>query len=57
METNIGLHLQEDESIIGLVKELVDILVKTNEPSCVIKIGKGLSKELAQQLTEFICHN
>ena len=28
-----------------------------NEPSRVIKINKGLNKELAQQLTEFLCHN
>ena len=28
-----------------------------NEPSRVIKIDKGLNKELAQQITEFLYHN
>ena len=57
METNIDPRLQEDESTTGLVKELVNVQVNPNEPSRVIKIGKGLNKELAQQLIEFLCHN
>ena len=57
METNIGPCLREDESIAGPVEELVGIQVDTNEPSRVIKISKGLSKELAQQLMEFLYHN
>ena len=57
METNIDPCLQEDESTAGLVEELVDIQVDPKKPSHAIKIGKGLSKELAQQLTEFLCHN
>ena len=51
METNINPHLQEDKSTVGPVEELVDIQVDPNKPSCVIKIDKGLSKELSQQLT------
>ena len=53
MDTNIDLYLQKEESTTRPVEELVDIQVDPNEPSCVIKIGKGLSKELAQLLTEF----
>ena len=47
METNIDLYLQEDESIVGPVEEQVDVHVDTKEPSRIIKIGKGLNKELA----------
>ena len=57
METNINPRLQEDESTAGPFEELVDVQVDPNEPSRVIKSGKGLSKELAQQLIEFLCHN
>ena len=42
METNIDLCLQEDESIVRLVEELIEIQVDPNEPSRVVKIGKGL---------------
>ena len=55
METNINPRLQEDE--LTPVEELVDVQVDPNEPSHVIKIGKGLNKELAQQLTKFLCRN
>ena len=48
METNIDPRLQEDESTAGLVEELVDVQVDPNKPSHIIKIGEGLSKELAQ---------
>ena len=47
-ETNIDPRLQEDESTVGPVKELVDIQVDPNEPSHFIKISKRLNKELAQ---------
>ena len=57
METNIDPHLQEDELTTELVEELVNIQVDPNKPNRVIKIGKGLNKELAQQLMEFLCHN
>ena len=57
METNIDPYLQEDESTLRPVEELIDIQVDPNEPSYVIKISKGLSKELTQQLTEFLCCN
>ena len=33
METNIDPHLQEDESTVGPVEELVDVQVDPNEPS------------------------
>ena len=56
METNIDPCLQEDESTTGPVKEVVDVQVDPNEPSSVIKINKGLNKELAQQLMKFLCH-
>ena len=48
METNINPHLQEDDSIAGLIEELTKIQVYPNEPSHVVKIDKGLKKELAQ---------
>ena len=47
METNIDPRLQKDESITGPVEELDDVQVDPYEPSRVIKIGKGLNKELA----------
>ena len=47
METNIDPRLQEDESTTGPVEELVNIQVDPNKPSRVIKICKGLNKELA----------
>ena len=47
METNIKPHLQEDESTVGPMDELIEIWVDPNEPSCVVKIDKGLKKELA----------
>ena len=51
IKTNIDPRLQEDESTIGLVEELIDIQVDPNEPSRIIEINKGLNKELAQWLT------
>ena len=57
MKTNIDPHLQEDESTVGPIEELVDVQVDPNEPSRVIKIDKGLNKELAQQLMEFLYDN
>ena len=57
METNIDPRLQEDESTTGPVKELTKIQVDSNEPSHVVKIGKGLKKELSQQFTEFLSLN
>ena len=57
METNIDTCLQEDESTTGPVEELTEIKVDPNEPSYVVKIGKGLKKELAQQFTKFLSLN
>ena len=48
IETNIDPRLQEDKSTARTVEELVDVQVDPNEPSHVIKIDKGLTKELAQ---------
>ena len=47
METNIDPRLQEDESTAGPMEELTETQVDPNEPSHVVKIGKGLKKELA----------
>ena len=57
MEINIDPCLQKDESTTGHVKKLTEIQVNPNEPNCVAKIGKGLKKELAQQLAEFLSLN
>ena len=57
MEKNIDPHLQEDKSTIGPVEELVNAQMDPNETSHVIKIDKGLNKELAQQLMELLCRN
>ena len=57
METNIDPRLQEDESTAGLMEELIEIQVDPNEPSRVVKIGKGLKGELAQQLADFLSLN
>ena len=48
METNIDPHLQENESATGPVEGLTKIQVDPSKPSHVVKIGKGLKKELAQ---------
>ena len=47
METNIDLCLQEDESTVALVEELTEIQANPNEPGLIVKIGKGIKKELA----------
>ena len=47
METNINPSLQEDESIVGPMEELIENQVDPNEPNCIVKIGNGLQKELA----------
>ena len=47
METNIHPRLQEDESTAGPIEELTEIEVDPNNPSHVVKIGKGLKGELA----------
>ena len=39
------------------MEELTEIQVNSNEPSCVVKIGKGLKRELTRQLTEFLSLN
>ena len=57
MAANIDPRLQEDESITGLMEELTEIQVDPNEPSRVVKIDKGLKKELAHQLAEFLSLN
>ena len=57
METNINPHLQEDESTVGHVEELIETQVNPNKPSHDVKIGKGLKKELVQQLVEFLSLN
>ena len=57
METNIDTCLREDESTTGPVEEKIKIQVDPNEPSRVVKIGKGLKKELAQQFMEFLSLN
>ena len=56
IKMNIDLHLQEEELTIGLI-ELIKVQVDPNEPSRVVKIGKGLIEELAQQLMEFLCQS
>ena len=53
IETNID----EDESTAGPVKKLTEIEVDPNKPSSIVKIGKGLKKELAQQLAKFLSLN
>ena len=39
------------------VEELAEIQIDRNELSRAVKIGKGLKKELAQQLAEFLSLN
>ena len=36
------------------MKELIEIQVNPNKPSCVVEISKGLKNELAQQFTKFL---
>ena len=53
MEINIDPHLQKDESTVGPVEELIEIQVDPSKPNHVVKINKGLKKEL----TEFLSLN
>ena len=53
MKTNIDPCLQEEESTLWLIEELMEIHVDPNEPSRVVKIGKCLSSELAEKLMDF----
>ena len=39
------------------MENLIEIQVDPNEPSSVVKIGKGLKKKLTQQLVEFLSLN
>ena len=55
MKINIDPHLQEDESTTKPIKELIKVQGDLSEPSRVVKIGKGLQGELAQQLMKFMC--
>ena len=57
METNIDPLIQEDESTVRSIEKLTEIQVDPNEPSHVVKIGKGLKGELAQQFVEFLSQN
>ena len=45
METNIDPRLLEEESTDGPIKELIESQVDPNEPSRVVKIGKGLKSK------------
>ena len=55
METNIDPYLQEEESIVRPIEELIKVQVDPSEPSHVVKIDKGLKGELMLQLTEYLC--
>ena len=57
METNIDPRLQEEESTARPIDELVEIQIDPIEPSRVVKVGKGLSGELAQKLADFLREN
>ena len=48
METNINPRVQEDDSTMGPMKELIKIQIDPNEPNRIVKISKGLKKELAR---------
>ena len=47
METNIDPRLQEEESTIGPIKELMEVQMDPNKWSQVVKIGKRLGNEVA----------
>ena len=57
METNIDPHLQEEKSTDGSIEELVEIQMNPKEQSQVVKVGKCLSRDLTQKLTDFLCEN
>ena len=54
METNIDPRLQEEELSVGPIEEIVEIHVDPKEPSRILKIGKCLSRELAEKLMIFL---
>ena len=54
METNIDPRLQKEELTTGPTKELVEVQVDPYEPSRMVKIGKCLNRELAEQLVKFL---
>ena len=57
IETNIDPRPQEEESTTGPIEELVEVQVDPKGSSRVVKIGKCLSRELAEQLVEFLKKN
>ena len=50
IETNIDPYLQEEEWTTKPIKELMAVQVDPMEPRRMVKIGKCLSSELAEQL-------
>ena len=48
METNIDPRLQEEESTVGPIEELIEIQLDPSEPNRVIRISKELKSELTQ---------
>ena len=49
METNIDPRLQEEDSTIRPIEELVEIQVDPKEHSRVVKVGKCLGGELIER--------
>ena len=47
METNIDPRLQEEESTVGSIEELIEVQVDPSKPSGVIKISKGSKSDRA----------
>ena len=57
IEINIDPRLQEEESTVGPIEELIEVQVDPNELSRVVKISKSPESKQAQQLREFLCRN
>ena len=53
MEANIDPRLQEEESTVEPIKEVIKVQVDPNELSQVVNISKGLRSEQAQHI-EFL---
>ena len=52
-----GPRLLDDEGTTRPIEDLVDLPVDDKEPSKVLKIGKNLSKEVREAISEFLRWN
>ena len=57
LDDTIDPRLLDDEGTTRPSEDLVDLLVDDKEPSKVLKIGKNLSEEVREAISEFLIQN